>query len=435
MKNILLACIVFFLSLHHASAVARVQEIKTSQGFTVWLVEEHSLPIINATISFVESGLAHDPAGKEGRTNLVASLLLEGAGDQGSKAFNEQLENDAIRMNIGAEEDALHATLQTLTNHKDKAFAMLADSLVHPRFDADAVERARAKMQVLLIEQSESPHYKLSQGWQESIYGNHPYARMGFGTKESLAALSTEDFRNYVQRYITRENVIISVVGDVSAADISALIDKNFREMPTHYAPDSEVPEAEIPASADTRIIAHDIPQSMIAFGFAGFKRSDADYIPAFIVNHMLGGSGLGSRLSEAIRVKRGLTYGVRTQLDPKLHAGLWRGTFSTKNAQVNTALATLKETLAEYVKNGTSESELADAKAYLTGSFVLDLSNNESIANFLTVMQIHKLGSDYLEKRNGLIEAVTPADIKRVSARLITPEKLRVVMVGKPEL
>lgn len=429
----LLTCI--FLLFAPAAFAAKVQEIKTPSGFTVWLVEEHSLPLVTMNISFTGSGTAYDPKAKEGRTNLVASLLMEGAGERNSKAFNAALEENAIRMNIGTDDDAITASLSTLSEHKDIAFSMLADALIRPRFDTDAVARARSKMQVILVEQASSPSYKLSKAFRETMYGTHPYASDGIGTKETLETLTTDDFRAYMKRYITRENAIISVVGDTTPAEISTLLDKTLTALPANYTPDSAVADVAAPSAPESKVVQHTMPQTMVAFGLEGLKREDPDYIAAYVMNYMIGGAGLNSRLSKEIRVKRGLTYGVSTQLSPKQHSGLWRGMFATKNAQAKNAMAALNDVLAETKKNGVTESELVDAKAYLTGSFMLDLSSNQEVANFLTMMQTYKLGSDYLEKRNSLIEAVTLADIKRVIDRLIDPSHLRVVMVGNPEL
>ncbi|MDX2073292.1 MAG: pitrilysin family protein [Alphaproteobacteria bacterium] len=414
---------------------APVQEIKTPQGFTVWLVEDHSLPIISANLTFTGSGIAYDPKGKEGRANISASLLLEGAGNRDAKAFNAALEEYAVRLNVGVDDDDIAASFTTLSEHKDVAFSMLSDALARPRFDADAVERARSKMQVLLVEQSQSPHYKLTRGFQESLYGTHSYSRIGIGTKESLDGLTADDFRDYIRRYLTRENVLISVVGDVTAEEISALFDASLGALPERYNPDTAVADVNIPASPDSRVIEHDIPQTIVAFGAEGIRRNDPDYIPAYVFNHALGGGGLNSMLAKEIRVKRGLAYSVNTQIDPKMHAAAWRGMFATRNAQAKAAVAALKEVLAGVEKNGIDPVVLADTKAYLTGSFILNFSSNQEIASFLAVMQRHRLGIDYFDKRNAMVEAVSMEDIKRVSARLIDPSRLRMVMVGKPEL
>lgn len=411
----------------------KVQEIKTPGGFTLWLMEEHSLPIVNMEVSFTGSGFAYDPAGKEGRSNFVASLLMEGAGERDSKRFNEVMEENAIRLNVVVDEDILEARLQTLSEHSELAFSLLADALVKPRFDKDAVERARAKMQALKLEQRESPYYKLSRGWQENIYGAHPYARDDIGTEASLKKLGADDFRFFMRHYISRQNIVISIVGDIAPAQATVLVDKYLKALPERYEPETTLADVAFPAEAGMVSIAHDIPQSIIAFGLEGMKRSDPDYIAAYVMNHILGGSGLGSRLADEIRVKRGLTYGIRTQLEPKAHAQQWRGMFSTRKEEAQNAIAVLKQTLETLVKNGVTQAELDDAKAYLTGSFMLGFSSNDDVVAFLNMMQIQKLGVDYLERRNAMVEQVTLGDIKRVSERLIDPARLRMVVVGNP--
>jgi len=417
-----------------AFAASKVEEIRTPAGFTIWLVEEHSLPIITTNVSFSGSGLAYDPAGKEGRANMTAALLLEGAGERGAKEFNEALENDAIRLNIGGDDDTIHASLETLSEHKEQAFSLLADALIRPRFDDDAMARTRAKIQAILVEQGGSPYYKLSRAFAAQVFPGHPYSRLGLGSKETVDALTKSDLRNVVARYITKENIIISVVGDTTREEISKIVDEKFKGLPEKYDPDSSVADVSFAQEGASQTVEHDIPQTLVGFGLPGLKRTDPDYIPAFVMNYILGGDGLSSRLGQEIRVKRGLAYSVTSSLQPKGHAGVWRGMFATRNEQAMSAIDTLKATLASYQKNGATEQELKDAKAYLTGSFILDLSSNREVANFLTVMQIYELGSDYLEKRNQLIEQVTLADVNRLSSTLIDPARLRLVMVGKPQ-
>src|SRR5262249_39183267 len=157
------------------------------------------------------------------------------------------------------------------------------------------------------------------------------------------------------------ENIIISVVGDTTASDITQLIDKSFAKLPEKYTPDTSVADVEIPRQADTKTISHDIPQTMVIFGLPGLKRPDPDYIAGYVMNYIIGGNGLSSRLGNEIRVKRGLAYTVRTQLEPKVHTGALRGIFSTRNDQAKNALDALKSTLADYMKSGVSQAELDD--------------------------------------------------------------------------
>ncbi len=145
-----------------------VKEVVSPGGFKAWLVEEHVLPLVAVKIAFTGSGSAYDPAGKEGRSNMTAALLMEGAGDMDSRAFNEALENNAIELNFGTDEDLFRASLESLSEHKEKAFSYLGMALTKPRFDDSALERVRSQTLSLLTQEEQEPGYLLHRGWQQA---------------------------------------------------------------------------------------------------------------------------------------------------------------------------------------------------------------------------------------------------------------------------
>lgn len=161
--------------------------------------------------------------------------------------------------------------------------------------------------------------------------------------------------------------------------------------------------------------------------------REDPDYYAASVLNYVLGGGGFNSRLTEEIREKRGLVYSVGTQLHPMLSAGLFTGSLSTRNDQAGQALGLVREAFARIALDGITEQELADAKAYLTGSFPLRLTSNGAIAGLLAAMQASNLGVDYIDRYPEYIEAVRIEDVRRVAQRLFASGDLLVVVVGKP--
>ncbi len=413
-----------------------VKEVKTPGGITAWLVEEHSLPLIAVKISFRGSGFAYDAPGEEGRANMAAALLMEGAGDLDSTKFNEALEESAIQMNTAVDEDLLHISVEALSEHKDKALSMVGMALTSPRFDETSIDRTRRQTLSLLVQQGEDPGYKLHRGWQALVYGEHPYGKPQLGTKDGLEKVSESDLRDYMRRYVTKGNIIIGVVGDITPGELSALLDKHLQNLSANYDPEVTVADAAIPAGGEPKVIDFDIPQTMLSFGAPGLKRNDPDYFTAYVMNQILGGGGsLNSKLGIEIREKRGLAYSVYSFLDPSEHAATWNGGFATKNDLAGTAYGVLRDTLKDFIANGPTQKETDDAKRYLTGSFVLNLDSNAEIANYLISMQMHHLGIDYLDKRNRMIEAVTGNAIHALARRLIDPDKLLVVMVGKPKL
>lgn len=418
------------------ASATEVKEVVTPKGFKAWLVEEHALPLIAAKVAFNNAGFAYDEKGKEGRAGMVAALLMEGAGDMDSHAFNEALENDAIELNFATDEDTLRASLESLSEHKDKAFSYLGLALTKPRFDNGAVERVRSQTLSILTQQERQPGYLLGRKWQQVAFGNHPYGQPVLGTKESIAKLATADFTSFTQHYVTRENIIIAVVGDITPQELSDLLDKNLSGLPEKYTPAMKLAPVTLPTQAKQEVVDLDVPQTMVVFGENGLKRDDPQYYAAYVMNHILGGGGsLSAKLAEEIREKRGLAYSVYSSLDPMTEGAVWRGGFATRNDQVGTALEVLRNTLKDFAAKGPTDKEMSDAKKYLTGSFVLNLGSNGEIASYLISMQINHLGRDYLDKRNGLMNAVKKEDVKAIAARLVDPSKLLVVMVGKPNL
>jgi len=413
----------------------QVKEVVSDKGFKAWLVEEHAQPLVAIKITFKDSGSSYDPSGKEGRANMAAALLMEGAGDLDARAFSEALENLALRMNTDADIDRFNASMEALSEHKDKAFYYLGLALSKPRFDNDSIARVKSQTQSIIREQESQPGYKLYRAWAEMAYGKHPYAKIAVGTKETVDNLSKGDLQDYVSHYLSKENIVIAVVGDITESELKTLMDKHFSNLPDKYRPDSKVEEATLPTQANTKLVDFDVPQTMVTFGTQGLKRNDPDYFNAYVMNQILGGNGsLTSLLGKEIREKRGLAYTVFSGLDPMTHGAVWKGGFATRNDQVNSAVEALRATLKDFVERGPSMQEFNDAKEYLKGSFVLNLDSNEDIAAFLINMQVNQLGIDYLDKRNQMVDAVTKEGVEDIARRIVDPDKLLVVMVGKPK-
>jgi zinc protease len=153
----------------------------------------------------------------------------------------------------------------------------------------------------------------------------------------------------------------------------------------------------------------------------------------AFVVNHIIGGGGFSAKLMEEVREKRGLAYSVYTYLQPFQHASILSGSVATKNAAMGESLDIIRAELKKMAENGPSADDLKAAKDYLTGSYALRFDTNAKIANQLLGLLQEGFGTDYVDKRNALVEAVTADDAKRVAKGLLDADKLIVTVVGKP--
>jgi zinc protease len=226
---------------------------------------------------------------------------------------------------------------------------------------------------------------------------------------------------------------VIGVAGDITAEVLAPLLDETFGGLPESAVPEA-VPEVRPSAAGETMVVERDIPQSVVVFGHEGLKRDDPDYYAAYVMNYILGGGGFSSRLTREVRERRGLAYSVHSYLRPMDHVGLVVGGVATENERLAESLAVIRDEWRRLRAGGVTDEEISHAKRYLTGSFPLRLDNRRKIAGILVAIQLDELGIDFLERRNGLIEAVSAEDIGRVVERLIRPETLTVVVVGKPE-
>jgi zinc protease len=411
-----------------AGAAARVERVVSPGGIEAYLVREPSIPFLSMSIHFA-GGSALDPSGKEGLAYMVSGLLDEGAGALDSQAFRTELEDLAIRLSFDAERDSFTGELKTLSQHRRRAFELLRLALTEPRFDPEPVERIRHQIEASLRRSSEDPEYLASLAWFGTAFAGQPYGRPVRGTLESVAGLEVADLRTFVSTRLAKDNLTVGVAGDVTAEELGRLLDLAFGDLPAASTPVALATSA--PRGGQTIFERRDVPQSQVIFGEAGLRRDDPDYYAAYVANHILGGGGFTSLLTEEVREKRGLAYSVYSYLYPLEQAPIWLGGLGTSNRSVDEALRLVRQEIERVARGEISQERLDDAKTYLTGSFPLRLTGNDRIAQTLVGMQVDDLGIDYLERRNAYIEAVTLADVRRVAQRLYQPDQLLVVVVG----
>ncbi len=420
-----------FMLVQNAGAT-RIQKVVSPGGITAWLVEQHSVPMIAVRVGF-KGGTAQDPAGKSGLVNLLSGTMDEGAGDLDSASFQRRLEELTMSLSFSAGRDEYYARMKTLTANRDEAFHLLQIALAKPRFDEEAVTRIRRQVITGLKREETDPDTLAYRAWFKSAFGDHPYGRPKKGTIKEVRTITPQDLKDFAAKIIARDVMRITVVGDIDAKTLGALLDKTFSDLPETSGL-GEIPEAKVPAKPDLQVIEMDIPQSVIVFGMGGMKRHDKDFIPAFVMNYILGGGGFSSRLTEEVREKRGLTYSVYSFLLPLAHAGAIMGSASTKNSSVAEAIDLIRKEIARMAESGVTAEELSSAKTYLTGSYPLRFDSSSKIAGQLISIQMEELGIDYIDTRNARIKAVTAEDIARVAKRLLKEENMRVVVVGTPD-
>jgi zinc protease len=414
-----------------AAAGPKIERIRTPLGIEVWFVREPSIPILSLQATW-RGGSSSEPAGQEGLAQLATGLLNEGAGDLSADDFQIALQESAVDMGFSAERDYTTATIRTLSVNRARAFDLLKLALTAPRFDDEPVQRVKAQARVAYERSRTNPNALVGERFAKLAYGDHPYGRRSTPSIESLERIDRATLTGFTKSLLARSNLVIGAVGDVTPEDLARLVDASFGSLPMQASVTLPVPVVPKTA-AQPVVIPFPNPQSILLFGAPGIAREDSDWYAATVLNQVLGGGGMTSRLFEEVREKRGLVYSVGTQLVPYKAAALVSGSLATSNAQVGNALKLVRAELARVAKEGVTDSELAAAKSYMTGSFPLRLTSNAAIAGMLVAIQNTGLPPDYIDAYPGLINTVTQDDIRRVAKRLFERNDYLVVVVGQP--
>ncbi|WP_282603772.1 pitrilysin family protein [Paracoccus sp. PARArs4] len=410
----------------------QIDQVTSPGGIEAWLVQDDSIPFVALDIQF-KGGASMDADGKRGAINLMTGLLEEGAGQRDATTFARAVEDLGARLSFDASDDTLSIGFQALSENRDEAADLLAQALREPRFDDTAVERVRSQVQAIIRSEATDPNSIAAKEMAAQAWGDHPYATSINGTAESVAALTRQDLVQAKNRVLARDRVVVGAAGDITPDELGPLLDRILGGLPekaTAPLPDKVEPQL----TGGVSVIDWDSPQTVVSFAGPGLAIDDPDYFAAYVANHILGGGGFSSRLMTEVREKRGLTYGVGTALAPGLFGDTWRGGMAGSNATTAQAIDLIRAEYARMAEGGVTEAELTDAKTYLTGEYPLRFDGNSRIASIMAGMQLMGFAPDYIETRNDRVEAVTADDVARVAARMLDPDALRFVLVGRPE-
>lgn len=428
-RNILRAAVALIVLALPAHALD-IREVTSPGGIKAWLVEAHDIPFTALEIRF-RGGASLDAAGKRGEINLMAATLEEGSADYDSQGFAAAQEMLAAKFGFDVDDDTLSVSARILTDNRDKAVDLLRGALIDPHFDQASVDRVRGQVLSIIASEEKDPGAIAGATFRKLAWPDHPYGTSLNGTAESVKALTREDMFDAKARVMTRDRMVVSVVGDITPEDLGPLLDRLLGNLPATGAP--MPPDIAPQLSGGVTVVPFESPQSVVIFGQKGIPMDDPDFFPAYILNQILGAGGFSSRLMEEVREKRGLTYGIYTYLVPKDLSATWQGSFASANDKVAEAVKITQEQWAKAATGAVTDQELSDAKTYLTGAYPLRFDGNANIADILAGMQLSGMPPDYINTRNEKVNAVTKDDIVRVAKRLMDPAGLRFVVVGKP--
>ncbi|MCW8890852.1 MAG: insulinase family protein [Sedimenticola sp.] len=413
----------------HLWAGPEIQSWTTSKGARVLYVSAPELPMVDLRIVF-DAGSARDAV--PGVAYLTNALLEEGAGEWSADQIAERLDSVGAEMSVSSHRDMAMVSIRSLT--EKRALATTIDTLVavvgSPRFDEADLERNRKAVLVSLNHDEQSPGTVAQKAFMKALFREHPYATHTEGTKESMANITRQDVIDHHRRYYVATNAVIAIVGAIDRVQAEQLAEQVISGLKSGERAEALPPVSDLEA-ANRLAIPFPSSQSHILMGQPGIFRGDPDYFVLYVGNHILGGSGLVSLLSEEVREKRGLSYSVYSYFSPMRRNGPFLIGAQTQNAKADEALEVMRQTLTRFIESGPSEAELTAAKQNITGGFPLRIASNGKILEYLAMLGFYDLPLDYLERFVDNINSVSREQIREAFQRRIQPDNLITVVVG----
>jgi zinc protease len=413
-----------------AEAAVVIQQWQTPEGARVYFVESRELPMLDVAVSF-PAGSARDPAAKSGLARLTHGVLDQGAGGLSETAIAHRLADVGAVLSGSFDRDRAAVSLRTLSSAREKnqALDLLTRVLQRPGFPAGVVKREKQRLIAAIREAEADPGTVVDKAFYRALYGAHPYARDEAGEPDAIARFTRADLEAFHRTHYTAANAVIALIGDVDRGEAEAIAARLAAGLPRGAAL-APLAAPVAPAAGEIRI-AHPAAQSHVRIGALGTTRADPDFFALFVGNYVLGGGGFDSRLLKEVRDKRGYAYSAYSYFLPMAVAGPFQIGLQTQGAQTADALAVARDTLRQFVADGPSDDELAQAKANLTGGFPLRIDSNRKILEYLSMIGFYGLALDYLDTWVDRINAVDVAAVKAAFARRIDPERMVTVVVG----
>ncbi len=399
-------------------------------GLTVLFLEQHALPMLEAH-ALVKVGSAQDPPDKAGLANLVVSLLDEGTTTRTSAQLAEQIEFVGGSLRARGAEDYTTATARVLKKDVDLGFALLSDILQNPVFPKHEFERVRSDIIGQLISEKDDPGTVAMRAFNQVVFAGHPYRWPVAGTEDTIPLITHADVQAFHAQHYLPNQTILSIVGDLTQEEATAYVNKYFGSWKQGTPPPTKPGRTAALPKATVKLINKELTQSSIVLGHVGVSRSNPDYYALTVLNQILGAGGFGSRLMDTIRDKQGLAYGVMSLFEARLAPGPFYISLQTRTEATNQAIAGVLHEVRAIRETAVTDRELADAKAYLMGSFALRLDTTSKLAQTLGLVELHNLGLDYFTRYPQWIDRVTKEDVLRVAKQYLDPHHYALVVVG----
>jgi zinc protease len=410
--------------------IPQVTEKTLPNGLVVWIVPRPGFPKTVAALTS-RGGTAADPKGMDGLANVLADAVKEGTATRTSRQIAEELQAIGGEIETFASEDAVTVGVEGLASGTAKILNVVADVVRNASFPANEVDLVKTNNLQALQASEAAPEYPVRKAFAATVFGDHPY-RVVYPAEEAIQKVTPDLLKKEYARRFRPDRSLLVVVGAVDAAAAGRIVEKEFGAWKA-AAGESVPATPQTPPAGGRRILVVDRPgavQSEIRVGRPSVKATDADYYPLLVANAIFGGA-FTSRLTENIREDKGYTYSPGSTAQTYEQGGLLSVRAAVRN---DVTAATILEIFYELDRMGATqptEEELARAKRYQSGLFLLRNEVNSGLARTLSANWVRGLPlkalSEYVPKVNG----VTAGQTQEVGRKYMTSRTQTVVIGG----
>ncbi len=429
-RFIISLCLSLFLFVSTSQAVAFIQEGKLDNGVRVLLMEAHNVPMVAMQL-VMPAGSRFDAAQKAGTASLLAGMLSDHTAKHDFSAWADLLDADAIRMGASSGRDDFKLSLTVLKEALEPGLDAFAESLLEPGWNKKRFAIMKQDSIASAQKEKEEPGVQASEAAAALLFSGHPYGHRSGGSMETLARIKITDLKALYRAQIKPEGAVLAVSGDIDMDELLPLLNSRlagWRGKADKGLYDIASPKA---IAGQEHNVVLPTTQMLVQLLRLGPPRGDADFFPAFVLNHILGGGGFGSRLMEEVREKRGLVYGVYSYFIPLAVAGPFVITLQTRADQAGEAEQVVRDVIASMATGKIKAKQMKASKENLIGSFAQRMDSNRERVGLMAMIGLYNLPLDYLSRWTERVQAVTLPQVKAQAAKYLKPEQWNRVRVG----
>lgn len=413
----------------------RLHRATLPNGLSILVLEDHALPRLAVGL-LTRRGAGSESIADAGAASLTLDAMKRGAGARDAFALARAVDEMGASLSASAGWDSASVGVAGLSEDADALFALLADVVLRPRFDAAEVARARAEQLASFEQEKDEPHAVAGKQIARVLYDGHRYGLSVEGEPASVARFDASALRQWHALLFTPAQSIVYVVGDVPSDAAIAHVQALFGDwVPGAGIEPGPPPPAQTPDARRVVIVDRpDLAQAQLLFGHEGIARRDPERIPADLMNTLLGGGGFLSRLMTKVRAEEGLAYGIGSGFSLRWYPGPFLVSTSTRASEAGRVVDLVLAELARMTSEPPGEADLRLAKSFSAGRFVLGLETSAAIAGSLVDLDVYGLPPDSLDTYRTRVQAVTVADLVAAAQQRLHPDRIAIVAVGPAE-